>query len=68
MLIVLLLLIIIILITVLVLQSKKRRKQGKVNIGHIDHSLLVVKDLEQEDNARFFRNLKEWEMKRDKYG
>lgn len=59
---------IIILIIVLIRQIIRQGKQEKANIGHYDQSLLVVKDLEKEDKERFFKNLKAWEMERDKYG
>jgi len=58
----------IILIIVLIRQIIRQGKQEKANIGHYDQSLLVVKDLEKEDKERFFKNLKAWEMERDKYG
>ena len=64
-LIIILLLILIILSLILLFQMRDKRK-GNVNIGPLDQSLLVSRQLERDDRDKFFKNIEKWKWERDR--
>ena len=52
------------LIYILMIQLNREQKEGNINIGHLDQSMIVNRDLDEADEIRFFKYLIDLERRR----
>jgi len=46
------------------IQLNREQKEGNINIGHLDQSMIVNRDLDEADEIRFFKYLIDLERRR----